>query len=127
MLLAAGVCLLLIVCANLGTLLLAQTSARHGEMAVRSAIGASAVRLRRQLLTEHLVLALVGGGAGLAIALWGIGALRQDAIGLDLPRLAELGLDGVAVAFAALLSFASALASDCCRRAFRCARRCRAT
>ena len=53
-LLAAGVCLLLIVCANLGMLLLAQSSSRHGEMAVRAAIGASGARLQRQLLTESL-------------------------------------------------------------------------
>lgn len=99
-LLAAGVCLLLIVCANLGTLLLAQSSARHAEIAVRAALGASSGRLLRQFLVESAVLSTVGAVTGLVIAQFAIAALRSGFFIIDLPRIAELRLDPVVLLFA---------------------------
>jgi putative ABC transport system permease protein len=110
MLLAAAVCLLLIVCANLGTLLLARAAARQGEMAVRAAMGASAGRLLRQLLVESTVVALTGGVGGVLLASWGVTAIRDGALGIDLPRLQELQFDPVIVGFALALTLTSSVA-----------------
>jgi putative ABC transport system permease protein len=109
-LLAAAICLLLIVCANLATLLLARAAARQGEIAVRAAIGASTGRLLRQLLVESAVLAVIGGAAGTLIASWGITAIRHDMLGIDLPRLHELRFDAVVLGFAAALALVSSVA-----------------
>jgi putative ABC transport system permease protein len=109
-LLAAAICLLLIVCANLGTLLLARAAARQGEMAVRAAIGATTGRLLRQLLVESAVVAVLGGTAGMLLASWGITAIRHDTLGIDLPRLHELRFDAVVLGVAAALALASSVA-----------------
>ena len=87
---------LLVACANVANLLLARGSARHGELAVRAAIGAGRARLVRQLITEAMVLGLVGGVLGLVIAAVSTEALIA-ARPADLPRLDQIGLDGTVV------------------------------
>lgn len=94
---------LLIACVNVAGLLLARGAARRGELAVRSALGASRSRLARQLLTESLLLALVGGAAGLLLAAWSLGALKA-ALPAGLARIGEARIDGSVLLFALLLS-----------------------
>ena len=108
-LLGAVAFVLLVACANVANLLLARTSARQEELAVRRALGAGRGRLVRQLLTESIVLGLAGGVAGLLIAWLGTRALvaAQPA---DIPRLDEIGVNGTVVLFTLGVSVLTGLA-----------------
>lgn len=107
---------LLIACANVATLLLARGTARHREVAVRLALGASRSRIARQLLTESVILTAIGGGVGVLLAVGGVQMLRSLASpnaqgpflisfgGGMIPRLHEVAVDGRMLAIAVGLS-----------------------
>ncbi|HUQ88499.1 MAG TPA: ABC transporter permease, partial [Vicinamibacterales bacterium] len=107
-LLGAVGCVLLIVVANVANLLMARATVRARELAIRAAIGADRSTLMRQLLTESVVIALVGGGLGVLLAFWGVDLILALDPG-EVPRVAPVSVDGWALGFALLLSMLTGL------------------
>jgi len=108
-LLMASVCLVLVLaCANIGGLFLIRMTTRAREMAIRTAIGAGQRRLARQLLTETVLITIVGGAFGIALA--GFGLRTIEVLGpRDIPRLSEANLNLPVLIFAAALTLAVAM------------------
>ncbi len=108
LLLGAVGCVLLIVCVNVSNLLLARSTGRRREFAIRAALGAGRWRLLRQLLTESLLVALMGGGLGVLIAGWGTQAALSR-LPTALPRADEIGLDTRVLLFTLAISLFTGL------------------
>jgi putative ABC transport system permease protein len=106
---AAVVFVLLIACANIANLLLARASVRLKEITVRAALGATRARLIRQLLTESLLLAAIGGVAGVMQAAWGTRILASIAPH-EIPRIAEVRIDVTVLLFGLAASLCAGIA-----------------
>ena len=107
-LIAAVGFVLLVACANVANLQLSRALARHKEIAVRAALGASRARIVRQLLTESVLLAVGGGALGLVFAVWSLEGIR--ALGArSVPRLGEIAIDGEVLLFTLAVSVVSGI------------------
>jgi putative ABC transport system permease protein len=106
--LAAVSLVLLIACANIGNLTIAQAVRRQGEITVRRALGASTSRLIRQCLTESVLLGVMGGALGLALGYGGLQAFRTLSPG-NIPRLAEVAIDLRVLLFASAISIGASI------------------
>ncbi|HEX4683536.1 MAG TPA: ABC transporter permease [Gemmatimonadaceae bacterium] len=109
LLFACVVVVLIVACVNVANLLLARASAREAELAVRAALGGGRARLVRQLLTESIVLAVIGGGIGIALGALGLSAL-VGWLPPDVPRTSEIALSGTGLAFTGLLTILTGFA-----------------
>jgi putative ABC transport system permease protein len=104
----AVVFVLLIACSNVANLLIVHAAARHRELAVRAAIGGSRWRLIRQMLTESVILAVIGGSLGLWLARGGIAFLLALAPA-KLPRMSAVSIDPAVIGFTALMTLATVI------------------
>jgi putative ABC transport system permease protein len=105
----AVVIVLVITCANLGSLLLGRVMSREREIAIRMALGASRTRLAGQVLTESILLAAIGGAIGVAVAYWAVPALIA-AFGRFIPRAEGIGVNAPVLLFSALATMLCGIA-----------------
>jgi putative ABC transport system permease protein len=103
MLLATAACVLLVACVNVANLLLARSVARQREISIRAALGAGRGDIVRQLLTESVLLGLVGGIIGLLLSVWGVESLSR-LLPVGIPRAAEISPDVRVLLFTAAIS-----------------------